>query len=175
MLMPESSRTSSHPYGSYDMPARSLQARSVQLEEPIEEAETSPFDESDTFRAAMGKKKPVIFSTCYRSNETCQSATNNCSGHGHCVANYLSKPPVDSCYTCACIPSIIEDSKGDIITRWGGAACQKEDISSPFWLLVGISVVLVGLVSAGIGMLFSIGEEKLPSVIGAGVSGPRAR
>jgi hypothetical protein len=60
-------------------------------------------------------------------------------------------------------------------TYWGGAACQKQDVSSPFWLLVGITVVLAGITSAGIGMLFSVGEEKLPSVIGAGVSGPRPR
>ena len=31
------------------------------------------------------------------------------------------------------------------------------------------------VVAWGIGLLFSIGEEDLPSVIGAGVAGPRAQ
>lgn len=45
----------------------------------------------------------------------------------------------------------------------------------PFWLLAGFSVVLVAAVSWGVGLLWSIGEEELPSVIGAGVAGPRAK
>lgn len=45
----------------------------------------------------------------------------------------------------------------------------------PFWLLAGISIAMVATVSWGIGLLFSIGQEDLPSVIGAGVAGPRAQ
>jgi hypothetical protein len=41
-----------------------------------------------------------------------------------------------------------------------------------FWLFVAVGVVLAFLVSSGIGMLYSMGSEELPSVIGAGVSGP---
>ena len=58
------------------------------------------------------------------------------------------------------------------VTYWGGPACQKKDISVQFWLFVGSGVVLAFLVSAGIGMLYTMGAEELPSVIGAGVSGP---
>jgi hypothetical protein len=57
-------------------------------------------------------------------------------------------------------------------TYWGGPACQKKDISVQFWLFVMIGVALAFLISAGIGMLYSMGSEELPSVIGAGVSGP---
>jgi hypothetical protein len=177
ILMPESSRTSPHPYGLYDIPTRSHYARSAQIEEPIEELDTLPFKESNVFSLADEKKKKnatVKYSTCYSTNHTCQSATNNCSGHGQCKRKYSSSDPDDSCWTCGCFPSI-NISKTASRTYWGGAACQKEDVSSPFWLLVGTTVVLMGIVSAGIGMLFSIGEEKLPSVIGAGVSGPKAR
>lgn len=46
----------------------------------------------------------------------------------------------------------------------------------PFWLLAGFSVLMAGLVSWGIGMLLTMGNEELPSVIGAGVSGvPRSK
>ena len=43
-----------------------------------------------------------------------------------------------------------------------------------FWLLAGLTVALVAVVSWGVGLLVSIGQEDLPSVIGAGVAGPRA-
>ena len=60
-------------------------------------------------------------------------------------------------------------------TQWGGPACQKKDISAAFWLLAGFSIVMMATVSWGVGLLFSIGQEDLPSVIGAGVAGPRAQ
>ncbi len=177
ILMPESR----HYYNLYDMPARPHRARSAQFEEPIEESETSPVQEPNIFRQAKEKKNAtLIYSTCYPTNDTCQNATSNCSGHGHCQMRYKSETPGDSCYSCLCVPSIniTKAADGTELSKriyWGGAACQKQDISSPFWLLLGVTVVLMGIVSAGIGMLFSIGEEKLPSVIGAGVSGPKTR
>jgi hypothetical protein len=42
----------------------------------------------------------------------------------------------------------------------------------PFWLLFGTALFLGLIVMWGIGMLYSMGSEELPSVIGAGVSGP---
>jgi hypothetical protein len=180
ILMPESR----HRYDLYEITARHHWARSAQFEEPIEESETSPIHESNIFSQVNGTKKnaTIVYSTCYPSNETCQNATSNCSGHGQCRRKYKAQSDEDdSCYTCGCIPSInitlSKNGKDEIAKRtyWGGAACQKEDVSSPFWLLLGITVLLIGVVSAGVGMLFSIGEEKLPSVIGAGVSGPKTR
>jgi 1,4-dihydroxy-2-naphthoate octaprenyltransferase len=48
--------------------------------------------------------------------------------------------------------------------------CQKKDVSVPFWLLAGFTIGIIGVVTFAIGLLYSIGEEKLPGVIGAGVS-----
>ena len=45
----------------------------------------------------------------------------------------------------------------------------------PFFLLAGMTIALVGAVSWGVGLLMSVGNEELPSVIGAGVAGPRAQ
>lgn len=44
-----------------------------------------------------------------------------------------------------------------------------------FWLIAGFTVALVAAVSWGVGLLYSIGQEELPSVIGAGVAGPKAQ
>ena len=69
----------------------------------------------------------------------------------------------------------MKNNNGIQTTRWGGPACQKKDISSNFFLLAGISIALVGMATWGVGLMYSIGEEELPSVIGAGVAGPRAQ
>lgn len=60
-------------------------------------------------------------------------------------------------------------------TYWGGPACQKRDVSVQFWLIALFSVGMVGLISFAVGQVWSMGDEELPSVIGAGVSGPVAR
>ena len=44
-----------------------------------------------------------------------------------------------------------------------------------FWLIVLFSVAMVGLVGFAVGSVWGMGDEELPSVIGAGVSGPVAR
>lgn len=69
-----------------------------------------------------------------------------------------------------------KNSDGTVKTvQWGGPACQKKDVSIPFWLLAGFTVLLVGVVTWAIGLLYSVGSEELPSVIGAGVSGGKAQ
>lgn len=114
---------------------------------------------------------------CFTSFNSCVTATSNCTGHGVCVDKYAAsrddgKEGDRQCFVCSCksTRSYPEKEDDDQHTHWGGAYCQKIDISSPFWLLVGTSVLLVGIVAGSIGLLFSVGEEKLPGVIGAGVS-----
>lgn len=114
---------------------------------------------------------------CFTSFNSCITATSNCTGHGVCVDKYAAsrsdgKEGDRQCFVCSCksTRSYPDDEKNEQHTHWGGAYCQKIDVSSPFWLLVGTSVLLVGVVAGSIGMLFAVGEEKLPGVIGAGVS-----
>lgn len=59
--------------------------------------------------------------------------------------------------------------------QWGGPACQKKDISSPFFLIAGVSVLAILMVGSAVGMLFSMGQEELPSVISAGVGGSKTQ
>jgi len=183
VFMPETSRsanTYSNPYGSYDMPSQVQFERRGQAEEPMTETTVeSAAPISPIKQMASSSNNPItgVPPVCYDSNNTCVSSTNSCSGHGKCYKKSGIKGDVTApaCWACMCEPqtNLLEGKdgkKGYITTYYGGAACQKEDISSPFWLLLVVSLVLVGVVTWGISMLFSIGEEKLPGVIGAGVS-----
>ncbi|KAJ5677446.1 uncharacterized protein N7477_003079 [Penicillium maclennaniae] len=115
---------------------------------------------------------------CHVSNSSCAEATNGCSGHGSCYLKYGSgeEGSTGSCYACRCQQTVVRKSDGSIQKfQWGGPACQKKDISSPFFLIAGVSVLAVLMVGSAIGMLFSMGQQELPSVISAGVGGTKAQ
>lgn len=130
-------------------------------------------------RYGQGTSVPsTLLPVCHSTNSSCVEATNNCSGHGHCYLKYGSsnEDSTGNCYACQCQQTVVKRSDGSTETvQWGGSACQKRDISSPFFLIAGISVVAVVVISGAIGMLFSMGQEELPSVIGAGVGGSKAQ
>lgn len=113
---------------------------------------------------------------CHASNSSCAEATKNCSGHGSCYLKFGTgvEGGTGNCYACQCQQSVVRNSDGTTKTvQWGGSACQKKDISSPFFLVAGVSLLAVTLVGSAIGMLFSMGAQELPSVISAGVGGPK--
>ncbi|KAJ5476017.1 hypothetical protein N7475_001746 [Penicillium sp. IBT 31633x] len=137
-----------------------------------------PVAQQNAFKGSA--QDPLLQSTlapvCHASNSSCAEATNNCSGHGSCYLKYGpgGEGTTGNCYTCHCRQSIIRNSDGTTKTvQWGGPACQKRDISSPFFLVAGVSVLAIMLVGSAIGMLFSMGSQELPSVISAGVGGPK--
>lgn len=114
---------------------------------------------------------------CYASESSCSESTNNCSGHGYCYKKSGSgETTVNDCYTCKCQETTIRKEDGTIQkAQWGGSACQKRDISSPFFLIAGVTVMGVLAISTAIGLLFQVGQAELPSVISAGVSGARTQ
>ncbi|KAJ5139119.1 uncharacterized protein N7515_003967 [Penicillium bovifimosum] len=115
---------------------------------------------------------------CHASNSSCAEATNNCSGHGSCYLRYGSgvEATTGNCYACKCHQTIVQNSDGTTQTvQWGGSACQKRDISSPFFLVAGVSLLAIVMVGSAIGMLFSMGSQELPSVISAGVGAPKSQ
>lgn len=191
VLMPESSRSSKsslNAYGSYEMPSQKSIGRR-EAEEPMTDRPTvssSPTFSSKQFQSSNSSDnstfEPItgIPPLCHPSLKSCVDKTNNCSGHGKCYKKRGGKP---ACFTCGCTAQNETFLHGDSdhprtghrITYWGGAACQKKDVSGPFWLITIFSIVAVGLVAWSIGLLFSIGEEKLPGVIGAGVSSNRGK
>lgn len=189
-LMPESSRLSisaAKPYGSYEQPSQfALSKVRRQAEEPMTESplpssyinvNSKQFQASNSSGNSTMKPLPKLPALCHASKDACQASTNNCSGHGTCFQKFSSKNnKKGACFTCACTLtnetfSYADNKKhGFTLQSWGGAACQKRDVSSPFWLIAISTIFLVGIASWGIGLMYSIGEEKLPGVIGAGVS-----
>ena len=114
---------------------------------------------------------PKIVPACFKTLASCTNATNACSGHGQC---YKSR---EECFKCRCGTTTVREyddgSKKTVV--WGGGACEKKDISVPFLLFAGFGIVMTSLVFGAIGMLYSMGSQKLPSVLSAGVAGPTAR
>lgn len=115
---------------------------------------------------------------CHSSNSSCAEATNDCSGHGYCYLKHGSgdEGSAGNCYACRCQQTVVRKSDGTTQKiQWGGPACQKKDISSPFFLIAGVSVLAIVMVSTAVGMLFGMGQEELPSVIAAGVGATKAQ
>jgi len=188
-------------WGTYSMPGaqsplRKRQARSSppQPEAPLEIDPLHSFqpveasnEASDIYLSANNNtnaSQPLtgILPACFTTQESCESSTRSCMGHGACALLFTDQSaspqsPSQHCYACACSPTTSKSSDGKLVTTtyWGGPACQKKDISMEFWMLALFSVGLVFLVSFAIGELMGMGGEELPSVIGAGVSGPTAK
>lgn len=160
-------------YGSYNKPPS---ARQQQPEEPLSSPSTASSPSSPEVVPLQASTSPLphgILPICHPTLQSCIATTNNCSGHG--TAYKKSGGAID-CFACKCSKTVLTDDEGRVKTvYWGGPACQKKDISVPFFLLAGLSIALVGVVTWGIGLMASIGQEELPSVIGAGVAGPRAQ
>lgn len=158
--------------------ARRQQAQ--QQEEPLSSPSSSSSPDSPSSSSTPSTPKGNntalhhnILPLCQPNLEKCIATTNNCSGHG---TPYLKTKGEHDCYACRCGKTSTTDSDGKVKTiHWGGPACQKKDVSVPFFLLAGVTLALVATATWGVGLMYSIGEEDLPSVIGAGVAGPRAQ
>jgi hypothetical protein len=191
VVMPPSSHSkrAAQPWGSYNLPTK-FQARREPTEAPLTPATAKPATSSDpvvsdledfpviTQAEGNNTTPPLgILPACFTSQSECEEATHSCSGHGSCGVSRKGRDGRKDCYSCACKPEVKhvgEHGMESLIktTYWGGPACQKKDVSVPFWLFVGTGVMLAFLMGSGISMLYSMGSEELPSVIGAGVSGP---
>lgn len=192
LLMPEASRTSSIAHWttkeqSHLRPRALSESETVMSEEQHKDTkDTVP----ETHKAAAGsspntfaleKKKKITTIHCFGSFDECMEQTGNCTGgHGKCVDKFLvggkqrrADEEEKHCFKCHCQPTVIgqgKDGQYERTEHWGGAMCQKKDISVPFWLITGFTVTIIGAISFSIGLLFQVGEQKLPGVIGAGVS-----
>ncbi|KAK5651637.1 hypothetical protein OQA88_11812 [Cercophora sp. LCS_1] len=176
LLLPETTRTSKNAHwstlaagSSQPNLRRSNDAETVIIDDTLP---TKPPTSANT-RASV--KNPPI-PQCFQTQKGCEEATTNCTGHGSCIDKYGATGPDDKkCFVCACKATIVHKkgdagAKGEKTIHWGGNKCQKEDIAVQFWLLAGFTITIVGAVGFAIGLLYSVGEEKLPGVIGAGVS-----
>ncbi|KAF4963842.1 hypothetical protein FSARC_8202 [Fusarium sarcochroum] len=131
----------------------------------VEEVPESPAETSSVAENPIFSSVPGVVPSCFKSEDSCVQSTANCSGHGFCQNKYAKGN--DACFSCHCLST---KSKSGSVTHWAGGACSKQDISVQFWLFAGFTIFIVLILYLAIGMLFSVGEEKLPGVIGAGVS-----
>ncbi|CAK7231028.1 hypothetical protein SCUCBS95973_007773 [Sporothrix curviconia] len=170
------------------LPNAELRAREADSEFVMTEDNSAPVIAKEDSSPALGSGSDINtfagspIPGCFQSFNSCIAATNNCSEHGTCIDKYAAnnggiagtkQEAAASCFVCHCYRTLNrpETDKGGLsTTQWAGNMCQKKDVSIPFWLITGFTVAIVGAVSFSIGLLFSVGEEKLPGVIGAGVS-----
>lgn len=177
ILLPESSRSSKHARWSSGGPSELRRRVEMPLSDTVAKVVVPGSSSADDLSLpASPFAAGTINLGCFTSYNSCVTATSNCTGHGSCVDKYAENNIDGSggdkqCFVCYCAATKADPSKNeDNHVHWGGAYCQKIDVSSPFWLLAGTSIILVGLVTGSIAMLYNVGEEKLPGVIGAGVS-----
>lgn len=181
LLLPESTRSSKHAHWTANAPSELRRRAEAPIADGKAKVVVAPgsggeqISSSPAFSAADSPAK--INLGCFTSYNSCVAGTSNCTGHGECIDKYAasSQDPQEGdrqCFVCLCKSTRTHPDNEDDTqhTHWGGAYCQKIDVSSPFWLLAGTSLLLVGIVTGCIAMLFNVGEEKLPGVIGAGVS-----
>ncbi|KNG80631.1 hypothetical protein ANOM_010355 [Aspergillus nomiae NRRL 13137] len=131
-----------------------------------------------TGAAVMTTLQRPTHPVCFTSNSSCNVATDSCSGHGVChkKSGSANDEAASDCYACKCKSTIVTKEDGTVQKiQWGGSACQKRDISSPFFLIAGISILVVMAAGTAIGMLFHIGQNELPGVISAGVGPAKAQ
>lgn len=148
--------------------ARAAQATE---EEPLDlPSATAVFDKLTATNASDNFTLPSVIPQCFSSQASCENTTNFCSGHGQCYNAHKN------CFKCRCGTTVahVNDDGTKKTIQWGGAACERKDISTPFILFASFGVAMTALVVGAISMLYSMGSQELPSVIGAGVAGPKA-
>jgi len=158
--------------------------RRQESEEPLEVTSnetTSPSQTTASFSPAQATGTLPLgpIPTCFATESDCVKGTNNCTGHGVCSLKYnltTENGMPNNCFGCICSADVITNPDGSQrTTRFGGGACQKKDIVAPFWLLTGTTIFFISIISFAVGLLYTMGNAELPSVIGAGVSGPRPK
>ncbi len=182
LVLPESSRSSKLSHWSVAAAGASDLRRRRDAETVISDQDTvntvpNPAAAKPAAASAPAARRTKAIPQCFASASSCMTQTDSCSGHGECVNKYgsgsgNSSTSAASCFVCLCKASAVDhgQSKGRKTIQWGGNKCQKRDISVPFWLITGFTLAIVGAVTFAIGMLYSVGQEPLPGVIGAGVS-----
>lgn len=96
----------------------------------------------------------------FASEESCNSATSKCSGHGACTQTG------EDSWQCLCKPTVSKKKT----TTWTGYDCSVKDVSIQFHLFLWTSLALVIALVAGVKLLASIGGESLPGVLDAATS-----
>jgi hypothetical protein len=165
-------RSASHRLAFITIPEQeaTLMPRSIDMLSPFRSSlSLTPFlstrDFSLSANDTKAPKESEYIGKCFSSEKDLNKATSNCSSHGTPVQSSRGGA---KCYRCNCKPT---KGKSGRVTAWAGAACQKQDISKPFVLLLSTTVILIFVIFGSVYYLFNEGEKELPSVL-AGISIP---
>ncbi|KAF5325720.1 hypothetical protein D9611_000406 [Ephemerocybe angulata] len=108
-------------------------------------------------------QEPIgAISACFTTAEACKNSTNSCSGHGNCVA---ASKAGRSCFVCACGATTKGEGNQLQTTHWAGQSCERKDISSTFALLAGTVLVLIIVIYGSTSLLYTVGDQALPSIL----------
>ncbi|KAJ6538879.1 hypothetical protein DFH09DRAFT_72858 [Mycena vulgaris] len=104
-------------------------------------------------------------STCHTTLDACTNATSACSGRGECAG---ATKAGRTCFVCSCGTTRTGSGKQVKTASWVGESCERKDISGPFVLLAGTTIVLLLVIAGSISLLYSVGNIELPSVLMGG-------
>ena len=81
----------------------------------------------------------------------------------------MSSFPIKDNWSCKCHATTKQTKSGVIKTYWAGNACQKQDISVQFHLILIFTILVVGGIAAVIAAMMDMGAQELPGVLMAGM------
>ncbi|KAF7322167.1 DUF3844 domain-containing protein [Mycena kentingensis (nom. inval.)] len=108
--------------------------------------------------------------TCHTSLDACNNSTSSCSGRGECMS---ATKAGRTCFVCACGKTTSTVGTKVRSETWVGEKCERKDVSGPFILLTGTTVVLILVIAMSVGLLYSVGDIELPSVLMGGAVHPK--
>ncbi|KAJ7267669.1 hypothetical protein B0H12DRAFT_119681 [Mycena haematopus] len=101
-------------------------------------------------------------STCHATLDVCNNATSSCSGRGECASATKSGR---TCFVCSCGTTTTGTGNQVSTETWVGESCERKDISAPFVLLAGTTIVLILIIAGSVSLLYTVGTIQLPSVL----------
>ncbi|KAJ7502379.1 hypothetical protein B0H11DRAFT_1712528 [Mycena galericulata] len=101
-------------------------------------------------------------STCHTTLDACNNATSSCSGRGECSGATKSGR---TCFVCSCGTTSTGSGNQVKTETWVGESCERKDISAPFVLFVGTTIVLLLVIFGSVSLLYTVGNVELPSVL----------
>ncbi|KAF7357855.1 hypothetical protein MVEN_00831700 [Mycena venus] len=104
-------------------------------------------------------------STCHTTLDACNNATSSCSGRGACASATKSGR---TCFVCSCGTTKTGEGKQVKTETWVGESCERKDVSGPFVLLAGTTIVLLLVIAGSVSLLYTVGTGELPSVLMGG-------
>ncbi|KAJ7075831.1 hypothetical protein C8R43DRAFT_1054067 [Mycena crocata] len=104
-------------------------------------------------------------STCHTTLDACSNATSSCSGRGECSGATKSGR---TCFVCSCGTTRTGSGNQVKTETWVGESCERKDISAPFVLLTGTTIVLLLVIAGSVSLLYTVGNIELPSVLMGG-------